>query len=38
MDGGGCSHKRLSAGLSGVLRCGLHVANLVAPYGSEAVA
>jgi hypothetical protein len=38
MDGGGCSHKRLSAGLSGVLRCGLHVANLASINRSEAVA
>jgi|GEM_PF-2179317 hypothetical protein len=38
MDGGGCSHKRLSAGLSGVLRCVLPAANLASMPRCEAVA
>ena len=38
MDGGGCSHKRLNAGLSGVLRCALPAANLASMSRCEAVA
>jgi len=38
MEGGGCSQQRPSAGMSGVLRCGLPAANLASSKRREAVA